>query len=221
MREALKARPFDRQRPIEFANRPFMPKIVLWQGDLLEQKGIDAIINAPNPLMRGGWGVDGAIHGAAGEGLLEECIKRNLRCPTGSAVVTEAHNLEKKNKIKKIIHAVGPVYPDTHDPMTGRAYPDYEQRCADARKLLAQTYESIYAIAQENKCRKIAIPAISTGIFGFPKDQAAQIVRDTLLSYFNAKHRSDIKEIRFILYSPADYELYEKVFAELENIESK
>ncbi|MBI3130422.1 MAG: O-acetyl-ADP-ribose deacetylase [Acidobacteria bacterium] len=120
---------------------------------------VDAIVNAANSSLLGGGGVDGAIHRAAGPDLLKDCQKiRNAQggCHTGQAVITGAHRLQALH----VIHTVGPVW-------QGGAHGEDE--------LLASCYRASLALADQNQCDSIAIPAISTGIFGFPSDRAARI----------------------------------------------
>jgi O-acetyl-ADP-ribose deacetylase (regulator of RNase III) len=117
---------------------------------------VDAIVNAANSELAGGGGVDGAIHRAAGPGLMEE-LRQFPGCPTGSAVITGGHDLPARF----VIHAVGPVW---------RGGGEGE------RDLLARAYESSFALAAaEPSVRTIAFPAISTGVYGFPRDEAARI----------------------------------------------
>ena len=120
---------------------------------------VDAIVNAANSSLLGGGGVDGAIHRAAGPDLLKDCQRiRNEQggCHTGQAVITGAHRLQALH----VIHTVGPVW-------QGGAHREDE--------LLASCYRASLALADQNQCDSIAIPAISTGIFGFPADRAARI----------------------------------------------
>ncbi len=130
------------------------PRLALLQADITKLD-VDAIVNAANTGLRGGGGVDGAIHRAAGPELLEEC--RTIGgCPTGEARLTRGYRL----RARCVIHAVGPVW------RGGRAGED---------ALLAGCYRNALALAVEHALRSIAFPAISTGIYGFPGDRAARI----------------------------------------------
>jgi len=144
-----------------------MIKIV--QGDITTL-AVDAIVNAANQVMLGGGGVDGAIHRAAGPELYEACLKvpevrPGVRCPTGEARITPGFRLPAKF----VIHTVGPVYRDGQH--------------GEPEKLAA-CYRNSLALAAENGCTSIAFPCISTGVYGYPKEEAAQIavreVRDFL-----------------------------------------
>ena len=135
-------------------------KIVVGDITTLE---VDAIVNAANKTLLGGGGVDGSIHKAAGKGLLEEC--RTLGgCETGQSKMTNAYNLP----CKKVIHTVGPVwYGGNHNE----------------RELLASCYETAMKLAEDNHLRSIAFSCISTGVYGFPKAEAAQIAIQVLTKH--------------------------------------
>ncbi len=142
--------------------------IELTQGDITRQQ-VDVIVNAANSALAGGGGVDGAIHRAAGPGVMQETGRRYpAGCPTGSAVLSSAGRLPASY----ILHAVGPVW------RGGRA---------DEPKLLQSAYRRCLELAVENGCQSIAFPAISTGVYGYPMDLAAEhslsMVRDFVLEH--------------------------------------
>ena len=131
-------------------------------GDITEQQ-VDAIVNAANSSLLGGGGVDGAIHRAAGPGLLEEC--RALGgCPTGEARLTGGHDLPAR----QVIHAVGPIWRGGH---------------AGEEIVLAGAYHSSLVLARDHALHAVAFPAISTGIFGYPLERATAIAVDTVWSF--------------------------------------
>lgn len=146
---------------------------------------VDAIVNAANSSLRGGGGVDGAIHRAAGPGLLEECIKIG-GCPTGEARITGGHNL----LAKFVIHTVGPIY-------TGRA---------EDSVLLKKCYLNTLAIAAEKQMESIAFPAISCGAYGYPISEAAPIAIETVIEFL--EKNDPVKKVYFVLYSEKDASVY-------------
>ena len=132
--------------------------IQLHQGDITDAK-VDAIVNAANPQMLGGGGVDGAIHHAAGPELLKACYEveaiDGVRCPIGEARITRAGNL----KARHVIHTVGPRYALDPDPSG----------------LLTSAYRNTFRLAAKHNCKTLAVPAISCGVYGYPLDEAATI----------------------------------------------
>jgi len=136
---------------------------------------VDAIVNAANQVMLGGGGVDGAIHDAAGEELFKACLKvpevrPGVRCPTGEARITPGFKLPAKF----VIHTVGPVYRDGQH--------------SEPEKLAA-CYRNSLALAAENGCKSVAFPCISTGIYGYPKEAAAQIAVREVKEFLTQRHR--------------------------------
>lgn len=148
---------------------------------------VDAIVNAANPVMLGGGGVDGAIHKAAGSELLAECRKvkavNGVRCPFGEARITKAGNLSAKF----VIHTVGPIYRSDSQPCD----------------TLASAYENTLNLADQHKCESIAFPAISCGSYGFPLEQAAEIAIQ-VCSQEKYRHMTII----FYLFSSGLYDLW-------------
>lgn len=149
------------------------------QGDITTQS-VDAIVNAANSSLLGGGGVDGAIHRAAGPELLAECRTLN-GCPTGEARITKGYNLPAKH----VIHAVGPIYFREPDPAS----------------LLASAHEWCLRLAQEHSLKSIAFPAISTGVYGYPLDEAGVVALDTVIQYIKT-HEPDFERVRFVLFTP-------------------
>lgn len=163
-----------------------MPKIEVVKGDITKLE-VDAIVNAANRSLLGGGGVDGAIHRAAGPFLLEKCKTLN-GCETGEAKITKGYNL----KARYVIHTVGPVY--------------YNWPEADAARLLANAYRNSIALAVENGLKSIAFPNISTGVYGYPKDQAAPIAIDVALSCLEEKN--EIEQLIFCCFDDENYNIY-------------
>jgi O-acetyl-ADP-ribose deacetylase len=158
------------------------------QGDITKVTA-DAIVNAANSSLMGGGGVDGAIHRAGGPTILEECkkiIARQGGCKTGEAVITTAGNLPAQF----VIHTVGPIWNG------GKA--------KEALKL-AECYQNSLQLAVDNACRSIAFPNISTGVYRFPKDQAAIISVQTVRDFLVASHV--IKKVFFVCYDPENFKL--------------
>jgi O-acetyl-ADP-ribose deacetylase (regulator of RNase III) len=165
-----------------------MPTIELVQGDITLQD-TDAIVNAANNSLLGGGGVDGAIHRAAGPGLLEEC--RGLGgCPTGEARITRGHRLQSRF----VIHAVGPVWRD------GRH---------GEEELLAGCYRHALALADGRGLRSVAFPSISTGVYGYPMRRAAPVAVRTVRAALEGAPRVEL--VRFVCFSAADASVYEGV----------
>ncbi len=154
---------------------------------------VDAIVNAANTSLLGGGGVDGAIHRAAGPELKAEC--RTLGgCETGSAKITRGYKLPAGH----VIHAVGPVW---HGGDSGED------------ELLASCYRTALALAFKRKLRSIAFPAISTGVYGFPADRAANIAVETVVSELNAAER-ELEHVVFCCFSKESAEHHAKAFRE-------
>jgi len=164
----------------------------LVQGDITQQ-GTDAIVNAANPSLLGGGGVDGAIHRGAGPDLLAEC--RTLGgCETGDAKITKGYNL----KAKHVIHTVGPVY---------------RRDGARAAELLASAYRRSLEVANENHLKSIAFPSISTGAYGYPLNEAAPIALKTVAVFLKA--HPDIELVRFVLFDQKTLAAYEEALKKL------
>jgi len=164
----------------------------LVEGDITQQE-VDAIVNAANSGLRGGGGVDGAIHRAGGPSIMAEC-RRIGGCPTGSAVSTAAGNL---SVVRRIIHAVGPIY---------RAMPK------DA-ELLASAYRKCLEIAGEEKLESVAFPSLSTGAYGYPIRDASRIALSTAIEYL--REHGEIKRVRFVLFGQSAFSVFQETLEEL------
>lgn len=167
----------------------YINKITITKGDITREN-VDAIVNAANSGLRGGGGVDGAIHSEGGSKILEECriiISKIGRLETGEAVITSGGNL----KAKYVIHTVGPIWHggDKNEEI-----------------LLANAYRNSLKLASENKIKTIAFSNISTGVYGFPKKLASKIAFNTVIE--NLKNYEAIEEVKFVCFDDYNYKLY-------------
>ena len=150
---------------------------------------VDAIVNAANSSLRGGGGVDGAIHQAAGPGLLAECIERHFRgCPTGEARLTSGHDLPASH----VIHTVGPVW---HGGGAGEP------------ELLAGCYRNSLALAAAEGLATVSFPAISCGIYGYPLEGAAEVAISSIAR--SLAENPGITEVRMVLFDETTWAIFE------------
>jgi len=166
-----------------------MNKIELIKGDITKIKA-DSIVNAANSSLMGGGGVDGAIHRAGGPAILEECkriVAKQGGCKTGEAVITTAGNLPAKF----VIHTVGPIWNGGKKNEAG---------------LLASCYQNSLKLSVEHKLSSIAFPNISTGIYGYPKKEAAEIAVNTVSEFL--KENDFIDKVYFVCFDEENYQLY-------------
>jgi O-acetyl-ADP-ribose deacetylase (regulator of RNase III) len=169
-----------------------MPDIVALEGDITKQD-VDAIVNAANGSLLGGGGVDGAIHRAGGPSILAECreLRRTMYpdgLPTGKSVATTAGDLPAR----WVIHTVGPVFARERDPAA----------------LLASCHAESLHVADELGARTVAFPAISTGAFGYPLEEAAAVSVGAVRSA-----HSEVREVRFVLFGRDAFEAFERAIA--------
>ena len=171
-------------------------QLELVQGDITQVKA-DALVSAANSALRGGGGVDGAIHAAAGPELLSACQQIG-GCPTGSAVMTDAFDLEK-NGVKRIIHAVGPIWQGGEQGESG---------------LLQNAYQTSLQLAEEAGLKTIAFPSISTGVYGFPLAQAAPLALSVIRERAG-EHESVLHKVTFVLFDQVSYEAFSQAAAHI------
>ena len=166
-------------------------RVVVKVGDIT-QEAVDAVVNAANGTLMGGGGVDGAIHRAGGPAILEEC--RSIRAtrypdglPTGGAVLTTAGNMPAGH----VIHTVGPVYGGGG---------------SDKAEMLARCYRNSLALAAEAGLVTVAFPAISTGIYGYPMDEAVAVSSRAIEDALDSN--PSVREVRLVFFLPADAEVF-------------
>jgi O-acetyl-ADP-ribose deacetylase (regulator of RNase III) len=158
-----------------------------WQGDITDF-AVDVLVTAANAELAGGGGVDAAVHSAAGPNLLAACQDLG-GCPPGSAVITDGYNLP----CQKVIHAVGPVYRGGEN---GEA------------DLLHSAYKVSLDLFQKSGCRHISFPAISAGVYGYPKEDAAQVSWRAIKSWVESESEAAGKRITLVLYDSETYAIY-------------
>ncbi|KUJ16480.1 A1pp-domain-containing protein [Mollisia scopiformis] len=169
-------------------SQSFNDRIGLIRGDITKLE-VGAIVNAANNSLLGGGGVDGAIHRAAGPKLLKEC-RRLKGCDTGSAKITGAYELP----CQKVIHAVGPVFNSR-----------FEQECAED---LAGCYTTSLELAVANKCKSIAFSALSTGIYGYPSDEAAPVAIKAVKDFLEGEDGDKLEKVVFCTFVQKDVDAY-------------
>ena len=167
-------------------------KFLLLQGNLIDQE-VDAIVNPTDEILSGGGGLDAIIHRAAGPKLRKACDKLQ-NCDTGDAKITPGFELAAKY----VIHAVGPEYKDGQH---------------GEPELLARCYRKILQMAKDNNLTSIAIPAISTGVFKYPCEEATPVVREAIYQDLEENGPGSLKEIRFVLWEQGKFDIYRRVFS--------
>ncbi|GFR50331.1 hypothetical protein Agub_g12539 [Astrephomene gubernaculifera] len=175
-------------------------KLVIKQGDITNED-VDAIVNAANERMLGGGGVDGAIHRAAGPQLVRACaqvpeVEPNVRCPTGEARITPGFNLRARH----VIHTVGPIY----------------ESAEESAPLLASAYRSSMQLALQQGLASVSFPAISTGVYGYPFEEAAQVALAAVDGALGATGEgAGVREVRFVLFGQRLYDVFVRAAEEL------
>ncbi|TCT19656.1 O-acetyl-ADP-ribose deacetylase (regulator of RNase III) [Melghiribacillus thermohalophilus] len=173
-----------------------MTAIDVIKGDISRIE-VDAIVNAANEQLAGGGGVDGAIHRAGGPAIMEEC-RQIGGCPTGEAVMTTAGNLPAK----KVIHTVGPIWRGGNQ---------------NEARLLASCYRQSMELAVKQNLYTIAFPNISTGVYGYPKEEAAGVAIKTVREFI--KKKKGLEKVMFVCFDEENYRLYKKVIKEWKQTE--
>ncbi len=172
-------------------------RLAIIQGDIIRQT-TDAIVNAANPGLMGGGGVDGAIHRAGGPAILEECkqiVAKKGRLPAGKAVITTGGNLPTKH----VIHTVGPIW---HGGNKGEA------------ELLESAYRESLKLAVKHNLTSLSFPSISTGAYGYPVAKAARVAIKAVASFLTEQVTS-LKEVVFVLFDSVTYEAYAAALEEV------
>jgi O-acetyl-ADP-ribose deacetylase (regulator of RNase III) len=172
-------------------------RLSIIQGDITKQ-ATDAIVNAANPGLMGGGGVDGAIHRAGGPAILEECkqiVASQGRLPTGKAVITTGGNLAAKH----VIHTVGPIWQGGNK---GEA------------SLLESAYRQSLKLAAAHNLTSVSFPSISTGAYGYPVAEAARVATAAVVSFLREQVTS-VKEVVFVLFDSRTYDAYSSALAEV------
>ena len=165
-----------------------MDRIKLYRGDITKLQ-VDAIVNAANKTLLGGGGVDGAIHRAAGKELLDEC--ETLKgCKTGDAKITRGYNLSTKF----VIHTVGPIYSEGKN---------------NERQKLSSCYRRSLEVAIENGVKTIAFPNISTGVYGYPKKEAAEIAIKEVVTFL--EKNPEIEQVIFCVFDDENFKIYKNI----------
>src|SRR6266496_902235 len=165
--------------------------LALMRGNIVEVQA-DAIVNAANSGLRGGGGVDGAIHRAGGPSIMEECRKIG-GCPTGEAVVTSAGRLPAKY----VFHAVGPIYSGS----------------LDDQRLLTSAYQRCLNLAEQHQVKSISFPSLSTGIYGYPLELAAPIALRTIIEHI--KKPTCLQQVLMVLFGESAYKVHEQALDKL------
>ncbi|PWN90525.1 A1pp-domain-containing protein [Acaromyces ingoldii] len=166
-------------------------RVALWQGDITKLE-VDGIVNAANESLLGGGGVDGAIHRAAGPELVKECRTLN-GCKTGDAKVTKGYKLPAKH----VVHTVGPIYSRSN--------------AGTSRSKLQSAYRRSLEAATEADIKTIAFPSISTGVYGYPIEEATNVSLEVTGEYLADKESSQLELVVFCVFGDADKHVYEQV----------